>query len=157
MEMGENIFSHIKKIRSIQEHLQAIDDPIEDKDLVIILLSSLPPEYDYLVTALETIDNTKLTWDYVRDRIINEYEKKHGQRSREQSDALFTDSNTSRRSRGGRGGGRGHGNRGGSRGGGRNRSDWQSTVKCFHCNQLGHISRNCPEKKKGNQTEEKRQ
>ena len=32
-------------------------------------------EYNYLITALETIDEEKLIWDYVRDRLIHEAEK----------------------------------------------------------------------------------
>ena len=62
MEMGSNTVSHVNKLKSLQEHLLAIDVPIVDKDLLIVLLSSLPTEYVYLVTALETIDSTKMMW-----------------------------------------------------------------------------------------------
>ena len=43
-----------------------------EKDLVIILISSLPDDYNFLITALETIAEEKLTWDYVRDRLLHE-------------------------------------------------------------------------------------
>jgi len=52
-----------------------VEDPVQEKDLVIILISSLPDEYNYLITALETIAEDKLTWDYVRDRLIYEADK----------------------------------------------------------------------------------
>ena len=45
------------------------------KDLVIILISSLPEDHSYLITALETTAEDKLTWDYVRDRLIYEADK----------------------------------------------------------------------------------
>ena len=43
--------------------------------MVIILISSLPDDYNNLITALETIAEEKLTWDYVRDRLIHEADK----------------------------------------------------------------------------------
>ena len=49
---------------------EAIDDRIAEKDLVILLISSLPEEYNYLISALETIAEDHLTWDYVRDNLF---------------------------------------------------------------------------------------
>ena len=66
---------HVNHIKTLAEHLQAIDDEIAEKDLVIILISSLPDEYNHLITALEIITDDQLTWDYVRDRLIHESEK----------------------------------------------------------------------------------
>ena len=59
----------------LAEHLKAIDDATTEKDLVIILISGLPGECNYLITALETIVEEKLEWDYVRDRLIHEAQK----------------------------------------------------------------------------------
>ena len=56
---------HINYVQTLSEYLEAIGDPIEDNDLVIILISSLPEDYGYLITALETIAEENLTWDYV--------------------------------------------------------------------------------------------
>ena len=62
-----------------------------EKDLVIILISSLTDEFNYLITALETIKEDTLTWDYVRDRLIHEAEKMKGNTLVVKSnDALFT-------------------------------------------------------------------
>ena len=44
-------------------------------------------------------------------------------------------------------GSRGQGGRGGSQGGSRNRED-KGPVRCYACNQLGHIAPNCPNKKR---------
>jgi len=55
--------------------LEAVEDPVQEKYLVIILISSLADEYNYLITALETIAEDKLTWDYVCDRLIYEADK----------------------------------------------------------------------------------
>ena len=48
--------------------MEAIDDAIAENNLVILLISSLPDEYNYLITALETIAEDTLSWDYVRDK-----------------------------------------------------------------------------------------
>ena len=46
---------HVNHIKTLSEHLEAIDDRIAEKYFVILLISSLPEEYNYLITALETI------------------------------------------------------------------------------------------------------
>eukprot|EP00111_Clytia_hemisphaerica_P006416 TCONS_00018648-protein len=76
MEKGKDMTEHINQIKTLGEHLEAIDVAIAEKDLVILLISSLPDDYNYLITALETIADDNLTWDYVRDRLIHESEKK---------------------------------------------------------------------------------
>ena len=51
-------------------------DAVAEKDLVIILINTLPEKYEYfLIKALETITEDKITWDYVRDRLIHEFDK----------------------------------------------------------------------------------
>ena len=65
MEKNTKMIDHVNYIKTLAEHLEAVDDIIVEKDLVIILISSLPEEYNYLITALETIAEEKLMWDYV--------------------------------------------------------------------------------------------
>ena len=82
---NENMVEHINKLKTISEHLEALDDAPPEKELVMILLSSLPKEYNNLITTLETLKEEKLTWDYVRDRIITEYERKKGDDDKNES------------------------------------------------------------------------
>ena len=57
---------------------------------VIILISSLPEEFNYLITGLETVAENTLTWDYVPDRLIHEADKLQKSNGKEVNDALFT-------------------------------------------------------------------
>ena len=58
---------HIIYIKAMSEHLQAIDDRIAKKDLVIFLISSLPEKYNYFVEALKIIAEDRLTCDIFED------------------------------------------------------------------------------------------
>lgn len=63
----QNMTEHIIYIKAMSEHLQAIDDRIAKKDLVIFLISSLPEKYNYFVEALKIIAEDRLTCDIFED------------------------------------------------------------------------------------------
>ena len=42
MDSTTNMVDHVNSVRTIAEHLECLDDPVVEKDLVMILLSSLP-------------------------------------------------------------------------------------------------------------------
>ena len=93
LEKGTTMTTHVNQLKTISEHLEALDDVVQEKDLVMILISSLPDDYNNLITAMETLKEEKLTWVYVRDRVLHEYERKRGTSSvvdKENSKALFT-------------------------------------------------------------------
>ena len=90
LSQNGDMIEHINNVKTIAEHLEAIGDPIAEHDLVIILISSLTEEFDFLITALETIAEDILTWDYVRDRVIHEADKKKGTAKPKEHDALLT-------------------------------------------------------------------
>ena len=43
----DDMTNHINEIKTISEHLEVIGDPIAEHDLVIVLISSLPEEFNY--------------------------------------------------------------------------------------------------------------
>lgn len=51
---------------------------LEDLDIVCHLLITLPNTYDALVTAIETMDQSLITLDFVKGRLIDEYNKRKG-------------------------------------------------------------------------------
>ena len=138
LEKGTTMTTHVNKLKTISEHLEALDDAVQEKDLVMILISSLPDEYNNLITAMETLKEEKLTWCYVRDRLLSEYARKRGvvddsgcDDKENNPDALFT--------------------------GGDNRKSSQKFVKkCHYCGVAGHIIRNC-HKKKSDDAEKKKE
>ena len=66
---------HINNIKTIAEELEAIEDEQSEKDLVFILMSSVPSDYRNLITTLETLKEERLMWGYVRDRLLTEHER----------------------------------------------------------------------------------
>ena len=137
MNPGTDMTTHINQIKTISEHLEALDDPVVEKDLVMILISSWPTEYNNLITTLETLSEEKLTWNYVRDRAIAEYDRIKSKRdgSSDSKDAALNINFPGK----GRGRGRGRG-RGKIGNGPEKRS-------CHHCKEIGHLVKNCPKKK----------
>ena len=52
MQEGSNLAQHVNIFNQIFTNLVRVDVKIEDEDKVIILLCSLPPSYEHLVTTL---------------------------------------------------------------------------------------------------------
>ena len=128
MQKGTSMINHINYVKTLSEHLEAVGDAVAEKDLVIILISSLPEDYNYLITALETIAEEKLTWDYVRDRLIHEAEKIKLTAGTEKTNAcqdalLVTDKKSEKKP-----------------------ADTKN-FKCHYCKRKAHCARDCYKKK----------
>ena len=129
MQKGTDMTEHINFLKTIADQLEAVEDPVSEEDLVIISISSLPDEYNYLITALETIAEDKLTFNYVRDRLIHENDKLKNEKaddflvkpSSSNQDALFTK--------------------------GSKKSADTKKIKCFYCKKKGHMAKDCFKKK----------
>ena len=132
MEKENSMIDHVNKLKTIAEHLEALDDIVAEKDLVMILISSLPDEYNNLITTLETLKEEKLTWDYVRDRVISEYDRKNGEKKGKKEKEVQNALLVSGRNQNKKFYKNGNGN--------------QSTTrfKCHHCQEKGHFIKDCP-------------
>ena len=137
LEKGVTMEHHVNNLTTISEHLEALDDAVQEKDLVMILISSLSEDYNNLITALESVKETELTWTYVRERVIAEYDRKKGSVVKKLSkdvDALYLDKCQ-----------RDKGN--GSNKFKKNGKKDISHIKCHFCKEKGHFIKDCPIKK----------
>ena len=126
MDESTTMIEHVNKMKTIAEHLEALDDAVQEKDIVMILLSSLPPDYNNLITTLETLKEENLGWDYVRDRLLTEFERRKGPRREPQNEALFVGGNP--------------------KGNNFSRNN-KSRFPCHYCGEVGHFVRECENKK----------
>ena len=120
MQEGEDLLNHINKVKGLADQLACLEVPVRDEDVVMTLLESLPPSYEYLITALETMPMKELTMEYVTARLMHEMSKKK-EKEPQGDDAAMV-------SKQGKGG-------------------FSSTRKdsrtCFHCGKTNHIARFC--------------
>lgn len=74
---NDNINNHFLVFDKIVRDLKAIGATTEEIDIVCHLLLTLPKSFDNLVTALETLDHSKLSLEFVKSRILDENSKKN--------------------------------------------------------------------------------
>lgn len=76
--MTEHLLEFDKTIREIR----SIGGKMEEIDIICHLLLSLPSSFDSLVTSLETLHPKLLTMEFVKSRLLDEYNKRHGRKER---------------------------------------------------------------------------
>ena len=144
--MKGSMVEHINYVRTIADQLESLDDPVSEKDLVMVLLSSLPDHYNNLLTTLETLDEERLRWQYVRDRLLTEFEHRKSEyrpplQPRHSQDALLCDvKNEGVKEEFGdnlRRNGDYHHRRTD------NSSGYRTNKRCHYCNEIGHLQRDC--------------
>ncbi len=136
--------AHINHIKMIADQLTDVDDEVAEKDLVYILLSSVPDTYHNLITTIETLSEEKLSWEYVTDRLLHEFERRKESRGKKSStdSALFAGNLPPWKKNQQKKGGKGYSEQG------------KTDKKCFHCHEKGHIKRDCPKLKEEKDTED---
>lgn len=130
LSIGGDLREHLNKKIKYMDELTEQDAPLPDKIAIGAVFATLNSQYDGIVTAMEAWSNERLTFNSVRAKLIEEYEKKKtmderrsfGQRRSQKFDTNVFDHQTA-----------------------------GSSFKCFGCGKEGHIRRNCS--KNGNTTD----
>jgi hypothetical protein len=55
MQEREDLLAHINMVKALADQLRSIEVNIEDEDVYMVVLMSLPPFFDNLVTSLESM------------------------------------------------------------------------------------------------------
>lgn len=122
-----SVQDHIRTMTETFNALSVIGDTITDEDRVVHLLASLPDSYSMLVTALEACAEVP-RMEMVTERLL------HEERKLTEGESLYSnDSEKVMAARRQRSGG----------------------PKCYKCQKIGHIKRDCPEQKERRYTESK--
>ena len=90
MQEEDDMLDHINKVMGLADQLACLEVPVTNGDIVMTLLESLPPSYEYLITALETRPMSELTMEFITARLMHEVSKRKENESQQGGAALFS-------------------------------------------------------------------
>lgn len=70
MEEGSSMSNHLDRFGELVVAMEAVGDPMNDARQLVILLGSLPAQYDTIVTVIEN-----LALDEVKEKLLKQYDK----------------------------------------------------------------------------------
>jgi hypothetical protein len=129
---GVKMRDHLSQMQDIAHELADIGAPMGDEELAFAMLRSVDDSYAMLVTALSTLDHDKLTSEVVITKLLAEEKRRvvNGVETAlisSRSSASYRRNNSSSIS-----------------------NSRKDTRRCYGCNKIGHIQRNCPQRRNDN-------
>ena len=137
------MLEHINHLKSLHDQLKEMGVDIDDKELAMTLLASLPDEYKALITALDAVGEDSLSFDKVKGMLLNDADCNmdvHYVKNSEEAYSANRFQGHGRKEKQGRGSG-GPVNH-------EMKSDKSFHGKCHFCHENGHMARDCPVKQK---------
>ncbi len=65
MQEREDLLVHINMVKALADQLRSIEVNIKDEDVYMVLLMSLPPSFDNLVTSLESMSTKDVDLQFI--------------------------------------------------------------------------------------------
>ncbi|KAE8689071.1 hypothetical protein F3Y22_tig00110944pilonHSYRG00042 [Hibiscus syriacus] len=144
-EDDHDLAQHVNVFNQIVSDLARLDVKIEDEDIAMILLCSLPSSYEHMVTTL-TYGKETINVEEITAALLAHNQRKQNAGESSQADSLYVKGNRDR--------GRKPEKAGSGKRNSRSKSRDKKTIHCYKCKEAGHMKRDCPKLKK--QTDEKR-
>lgn len=73
---GGNMEEHLSTLINYYDELCEIDHVVDDQQFLLITMTSVGEDYDSLITALDCRKENELTFDLVKSKLLDEYERK---------------------------------------------------------------------------------
>ncbi|KAG2773013.1 Copia protein [Phytophthora cactorum] len=140
MEDGVTMAKHLDNFDELVVGLQTLGEPLDEARQLVILLSSLPTEYELISSIVE--NSKDVTLIEVKERLLKEYErleKKDGTESALKATANGGKFKNAKSFKG--------------RKGNNARKSNAFKGKCYNCDQIGHMKRDCPSSNVSNDEE----
>lgn len=141
-QSGNSMLEHITHLRSLHDQLKEMGVSVDDKELAMTLLASLPEEFKPLITALDAVGEDQLSFEKVKGMLLNDVDRSFdgtfGTRKSEDAFSARRSMGYSRRGRQGRG----------SSGPVSHEVKFDKPFRgtCHYCKEKGHFARDCPKK-----------
>ncbi|CAA0833610.1 Probable prolyl 4-hydroxylase 11 [Striga hermonthica] len=133
MQEGTDLGQHVNIFNQVVTDLASLEVKIEDEDKAMILLCSLPPSYEHMVTTLSYGKETIKTEEITSALLAHNQQKQKSGESSSQSDSLYVKGNQDR----GRRQGRDNSGNWNFRSKSREKSQGRKTVTCYKCKEQG--------------------
>lgn len=93
LEENGDVQKHINQLTELFQKLRDINEKeLSESWNVAMLLSSLPSQYDTLITALEAREEKDMTFPFVQEKLLAEYERRFKRRNGTSNSAMVTTS-----------------------------------------------------------------
>lgn len=143
------MLEHINTLKSLYDQLREMGAETDDQELAMALFASLPDGFKPLITALDAVGESNLSFQKVKAMLLSDFDRSSDNLVVQKSEnALFARRNTQGR-RGFQGCGRASMSRGAGNGGILH-GDKLFTRTCHLCEEKGYYARDCPKKNSRN-------
>jgi hypothetical protein len=76
MQEGNDMLVHINMVKALADQLHSIEVNIMNEDVDTVLLMSLPPSFDNLVTRLESMSTKDVNLQFIVTKLLHEMSKR---------------------------------------------------------------------------------
>ena len=125
---GSNMLEHISHLRSLHNQLKEMGVDVDDKELAMTLLASLPEEFKPLITALDAVGDESLSYEKVKNMLLDDFNRNVDAKASETENAFSAKRWNKMKNYA-------------------SRSDKSTKVfrgRCHCCKEIGHFARDCP-------------
>ena len=137
MSEGASLQEHLLKIKDIREQLEAIGRKMEEEDMVVITLNSLPRSYEHFIETLNiTTTDVDLKFGELSNKLLQQdrWKKQFGSNSETKgSEQAFV----------AKAKGKGKWTRKMGPGNGEDATKSQKTITCHYCGKTSHMKKHC--------------